>query len=359
MANSRRLPQLTKSNLEKCRAAAIAAVDSYNRPGPRFRAALFVVLIIMAWQAFFHAYFYKQKRKPWYHTKLVGKGRRVRYEKVDGEPKHWDLKKCLAEYFGNNNPPARENLKFLLGLRNKIEHRNLPDLDPTLYGECQAALMNLEEFLVRDFGGQYGLEGSLSLSLQFSRTSNSEKKRAIVTLARSAKTVLDYIKEFRGGLNDQILNDFGYSFRVFLVPKVVNHGNSADASVEFVHLNQADEEQKRHLDQLNVLIKEKQIPVANFDKKKPSHVVETVSAAIKFDFKIHHHTAAWKHFNIRPDKNSNHPNQTKEQYCIYDYPHKDYLYTQAWIDKLIKELSDKEKFFQITGKRPQLKSSVK
>ena len=48
-----RLSKLTKSNLEKCRAAAIAAVDSYNRPGPKFRTAIYVVLIVIAWQAFF------------------------------------------------------------------------------------------------------------------------------------------------------------------------------------------------------------------------------------------------------------------------------------------------------------------
>jgi hypothetical protein len=33
------LPHATKENLEKCRSAAIAAVDAYNRPGPRFRTA--------------------------------------------------------------------------------------------------------------------------------------------------------------------------------------------------------------------------------------------------------------------------------------------------------------------------------
>ena len=31
------------------RSAAIAAVDVYNRPGPRFRTAHFIVLIIISW----------------------------------------------------------------------------------------------------------------------------------------------------------------------------------------------------------------------------------------------------------------------------------------------------------------------
>ncbi len=45
------LPQSVKDNIEKCRAAAIAAVDVYNRPGPRFRTAHYIVLIVLAWAA--------------------------------------------------------------------------------------------------------------------------------------------------------------------------------------------------------------------------------------------------------------------------------------------------------------------
>lgn len=33
------LSSAVRDNLEKCRSAAIAAVDVYNRPGPRFRTA--------------------------------------------------------------------------------------------------------------------------------------------------------------------------------------------------------------------------------------------------------------------------------------------------------------------------------
>ena len=94
-----KLSILTKSNLEKCRASAIAAVDSYNRPGPQFRTALYVVLIVMAWQAYFHAYYYNRNRKPWYQSRKSKHKKGVRYERIDGEPKHWDLAMCLAKYF--------------------------------------------------------------------------------------------------------------------------------------------------------------------------------------------------------------------------------------------------------------------
>src|SRR5207244_4116767 len=145
------LPQVVKDNLEKCGSSAIAAVETYNRPGPRFRTAQFVVLIIMAWTALFHALTYRKHKRPWYLKAGTG-GKGVRYVKIDGETKHWELAECIKQHFGDKHPPERKNLEFLIGLRNKIEHRNLPELDAALYGECQASLLNLEDMLAAEFG---------------------------------------------------------------------------------------------------------------------------------------------------------------------------------------------------------------
>ncbi|MCY4514376.1 MAG: DUF3644 domain-containing protein [Candidatus Tectomicrobia bacterium] len=350
-----KLSNLMEGNLEKCRAAAIAAVDSYNRPGLKFRTAIYVVLIVLAWQAFFHAYFYKQKRKPWYRSRESTHKKPVRYEMVDGEPKHWELSKCLKEYFRNENPPERKNLEFLLGLRNKIEHRHLPQLDPSLYGECQAALLNLEDYLVRQFGDQHGLQDFLSLSLQFSRIRPDEQKKAIKSLARESGTVMEYIDAFRGSLGDDALNHPGYAYRVFLIPKIVNRENSADSAIEFVHFDKADPEQRATLRQMNALIKDKHIPIANLDVKRPVEVVTEVSLALPFVFNMHHHTIAWKYFEVRPKGDSGKPQHTDSSYCVYDYAHKDYLYTKAWIAKLISELSDPSRFEAIMGKPPRTK----
>jgi hypothetical protein len=51
MLMSKGLPVAVRDNLEKCRSAAIAAVDTYNRPGPRFRTAHYIVLIVIAERA--------------------------------------------------------------------------------------------------------------------------------------------------------------------------------------------------------------------------------------------------------------------------------------------------------------------
>lgn len=256
------LRQVVRNNIQKCRSAALAAVDSYNRPGPQFRTAQYLVFIIIAWTALFHAIFYHRGRRPWYRRS--GPGPRTRYLKVDGEPKHWDLTECLRQYFGDSNPPERQNLLFLAGLRNKIEHRHLPALDPSLYGECQAALLNLETYLSTIFGQKYALAEQLAISLQFSQALPDEKQKAAKALASSAaKTVTEYIATFRANLDSSTLNSMQYCYSVFLIPRVVNRQAAADAAVQFIAFDEASPADLQNLDKLNVLIKEKQVPIAN------------------------------------------------------------------------------------------------
>jgi len=349
----RALPQTVKDNLEKCRSAALAAVEVYNKPGPRFRTAHYIVLIVIAWTALFHAIFYKQRRRPWYRRSGSGAGRGVRYQKVDGEPKHWDLTKCLAEYYRNQQPPERKNLEFLIGIRNKIEHRHLPELDAGLYGECQAALLNLEELLVEHFGARYALSEYLAVSLQFSTVTPAEKRRAARVLAGSAaRSVTEYVTRFRSGLPATVLNSMKYSFNVFLVPKVANRESAADAAVEFIQVDEASDEELDRLQKLNILIREKHIPIQNLDLLKPGQVVEEVAQHIPYRFNMATHTACWRYFNVRPPNGAARPERTIQQYCMYDRPHRDYLYTKSWVEKLIRELGNEEGFRRVVGRSP-------
>jgi hypothetical protein len=349
------LPRGARDNIEKCRAATIAAVDVYNRPGPRFRTAHFIVLIVMAWTALFHAIFYRKRRKPWYKKK--GKNPKGdRYVHIDGEPKHWELSECLAQHFGGNNPPERKNLEFLIGLRNKIEHRHLPELDAGLYGECQAALLNLEELLTSEFGARHALTEQLAVSLQFSRLIPSEKKKAARELATGvARSVKDYVETFRGGLPSSTLNSTKYSFNVFLVPKVANKKDLADTAIEFIKVDEGNKDELARLEKLNVLIKEKHIPIANLDLYKPTQAVAKVQAQLPHKFTIASHTAAWQYFKVRPSGAATKPEVTDAKYCVYDAAHKDYLYTEAWVDKLVKDLADAREFQAIIGSPPVAK----
>ena len=76
----RRMPIEADANLRKAREAALLAVETYNRPGPSFRTAGFLVLMVVAWTALFHAIFAKRKVKPYYRQKRNPR----RFERVDG-----------------------------------------------------------------------------------------------------------------------------------------------------------------------------------------------------------------------------------------------------------------------------------
>lgn len=346
----RRLPQKVRTHLEKCKWAALAAVETYNRPNNPFRSALYTVLITIAWTALFHAVFHKRGRNPWYRRKQGDGGRGVRYVQVDGDPKHWELGECLKQYFRDRTTPVRKNLEFLIGLRNKIEHRQVPELDPSLYGECQATLMNLESMIVEQFGQTYALTEQLAVSLQFSQSSPAVQQKAIRNLVQcEAKTVTDYIERFRGRLSPNILNSQSYSYSVFLVPKLANRESAADVAVQFVHIDEASDADLKRLSQLNVLIKDKHIPIANLDLYRPSQVVEQLDQVLPVQITMHHHTMAWKYFRVRPPYGASRPKDTQPVYCVYDEAHGDYLYTQAWIDKLAAEFSTEEGIERVLG----------
>ena len=103
-------------------------------------------------------------------------------------------------------------------------------------------------------------------------------------------------------------------------------------------------------------IKEKHIPVANLDCLKPSKVVEAVCEYLPFVFNMYHHTKAWRFFKVRPMPNTDTPTNTNAEFCVFDTAHGDYLYTDAWIEKLQKELSLAERFEEVTQTAPKRRS---
>lgn len=343
-----RLAGIVRQHLEKSRSSALCAVENYNKPGVAFRTRTYTILMVIAWTAVFHAISYKRGKKPWYV--LSGTGRGTRYKRVDGEPKHWELAECLKQYFGDQNPPERKNLEFMLRLRHKIEHRDHPELDPALYGECQAMLMNLEELLVGEFGVGFALAGDLGIALQFSALRPDQQAEALRRLEASAATdVLDFVQTFRAGLSAEVLESSKYSLRVFLVPKLANRESAADLSVEFVPFDASKPEEMEELRQVTALIKEKRVPVASKGLIKPGEVVTRLNDCLPFRVTMHTHIKAWQHYEVRPKSGSKSPEKTKPEFCVYDHLMGGYGYTEAWISFLYRKLVDPEEFERITG----------
>jgi hypothetical protein len=82
-------------------------------------------------------------------------------------------------------------------------------------------------------------------------------------------------------------------------------------------------------------IKEKNIQVANQGKHKPSKVLEIIKEKTKQNKTMNWHTRMWKKYGVRPNSKN-----CRTEYCQYDEPHKDYIYTDAWINLLIKNIND-------------------
>ena len=259
----------------------------------------------------------------------------------------------MKEYFGDQHPPSRKNIEFFLGLRNKIEHRYHPELDPALYGECQAMLMNFEDLVLREFGSDMALLDQVGVALQYSALRPQQQAEALRRLqSATLDDVRDYIQTFRAGLAPEVLESSQYSLRVFLIPKLESNPNAADLSVEFVPYDPSSPTDMEALQSVTALIREKKVPVASKGLLKPKAVVERVTEVLPFKFTMHTHTQCWKHYEVRPPKDSNNSENTKADFCIYDELAQDYGYTEAWVKYLCRKLAEPDEYQAVVGKPP-------
>lgn len=324
---SKRLPRSVKELLSKSIDSATQAISTYNDPRSSFRTGNFTVLMIIAWTALTHAYFEREKVNYFYKEK------NGRYKKIDGDKKAWELSKTVTEIFDETDP-IRKNIELFIKLRNKIEHRNLPALDKELAGESQALVLNFEDWLVTKFGERYILIDTLFVPIQLSRS----LKRTL-PVSKDEKSVINFVKDYRGLLEPEIENSQNYSFKVYLIPKIGNHRSSSDSAIEFVKYNPDNPQEMEKYDKAVVAIKEKQVPVANVHLLKPSMVLEKLKEK-GYIKTINWHTDMWRKYKVRPASNAPNKSNCKSDYCVYDKPHRDYLYTDAWVQHLIdKELS--------------------
>jgi len=259
----RGLPVQVKELLTKSRESALLAVELYNKPAVIFKTGAYISLMIIAWTALFHAYYLKKRIKPYFR-----KGRRFEniIEKVGNkeikEYKWWDLSKCIKEYFKGNNPPERKNLEFFIPLRNMIEHRNLPELDISIFGECQSLVSNFDDFLEIEFGKNYMLSQNLSHTLQFSFFDKNilEYKRSELE-KKNLKQIVNFIKAYRSSLSTNIFQSDKYQYKVVLI-KVANHSGRNALPLKFVNYNDLSEEDKHKLHETGiVLTKEKEVKI--------------------------------------------------------------------------------------------------
>ncbi len=338
----RGLPQEVQTHLEKARESALLAVDIYNKPATKFRSGGYIVLMCIAWTALFHATFFQKGIKPFYRESKDSR----RYQKRDGDYRAWELGECLQQYYGSDNSPIRKNIEFFIPLRNKLEHRSVPQLDIHVLGECQAFLFNFEDLLIQEFGSKYALNEDGFISLQFSHVRHEDQLKAIRSMQKPlSKEIKNYIDTFRSSLTSEILDDLQFSYKVFIIPKLSNHENSSDLAIEFVKYDPKNPDEMEKYNQVTTLLKVSQVQVANAGKLKAGEVSAKVQPVIKEilgeEAKFtasSHHARAVRYYKIRPIKGED-KRKTNPKYCHYDEAHNDYVYTDEWVMFLKSEMA--------------------
>ena len=338
---TKRIGKNQRPYFQKAKDSALLAVEVYNKPAVKFKSEGYIALMVMAWTALMHAIFVRKGRSPYYRTA------NGRFIKVDGDFKHWELAECAKQFWGADTAnPIRKNLEFFIPLRNKIEHRHVPQLDGAIFGECQALLLNFDTLLGQQFGQRHQLRESLSFSLQL--FPSGESFAQAVKGNKSLTDLKKFIEDYRATLSADVLGSGQYAFKAFLI-QVANHDSAEALPIQFVQFDKLTADQKVEFDRFAVMVKWKAASVVNTGLLKPGAVVEAVQKALgnpkvqrsagPIDkFTQDTHQRCWKRYGVRPPGGTKAPAATQEKYCVYDEPHKDYLYTPAWVEYLIEKM---------------------
>jgi hypothetical protein len=269
--------------LKKSREAALAAVQVFNNPAITFKSEIFVVMMVISWTYLLHAYFRKQGIEYRYFKAV---GTRKRFDKTSkGAHKYWELERCLNDAASPVDRATSNNLRFLVGLRNEIEHQMTNRLDEHLSARFQACCLNYNDLIKQLFGDEFGIDKHLAFSLQFSAI-NSDQVEALHDVTGLPAHIQAFINAFDAELTETEFNDPRFAYRVLFVPKTANHRGQADKVIEFI---KADSDLAKDVNKHYAVVKE-----TEKTKYLPMQVVQKMQSAGFPHFNMHSHTCLWK-----------------------------------------------------------------
>ncbi|SPZ23603.1 Protein of uncharacterised function (DUF3644) [Providencia rettgeri] len=329
------MPQSERSvNLKKAREFALLAVATYNNPFTEFKTFGFIVNIIIAYTSLFHAIFAKNGI-PYSYLNADGSPKLV-----DGQEKAWELKTCCQEYWSGVDSAEKANLLFLIGLRNIIEHRGLPAIDLLTFGECQAAINNFENIIIKEFGEKNALMINLALAMQLTRATQQSQIDAIKQFqTENFNVIKNFMDDYKNELSDDIVESQQYRLRALLVPLVGKNAKQSDLAIEFINVNNLSPDELEKYESGIAFIKN----VENQFKLKPTKVVSSVQTKEK-NFNITTHTKFWKYYGVRPVADDK---KFRGKYCGFVEGFDGYLYCQEWVRFILAVYKDKNELKKV------------
>jgi len=282
-SEKRRIGSIKSELVKKSKEAAMSEIQIFNNPLISFKSELFIVSMIIAWTYLLHAYYRDKGIDYRYCRSSVGK-RKIYDKTASGDFRYWDLSKCLSENTCPLDKNVANNLKFLIGIRNEIEHKMTSRIDDLLSARLRACALNYNSCIKKLFGGDYGIDKHLSVSIQLSGISLEQKD--MLDQYDLPSGIRSYIRGFDANLSEEEFSSPSFAYRVFLIPKTANRKNQADKMVQIID---KDSPMAEAVNKEFVLIKD-----AEKSKHLPKRIVETMKNEGFIGFSMHHHTTLWK-----------------------------------------------------------------
>jgi hypothetical protein len=306
-----------EEHIMKAREAQIAAIQIFNNPAINFRTEIFIVLTVIAWTYLFHAFFKKHGVDFRYYK--IADGKKVAQLTEDGLECYWELTACLDSERCVLPTPVKENLRFLVKIRNAVAHRLTGNIDLKIASKLQASALNFNTWLAEEFGGEYRIDTDFGVAIQMSSFTHDQAKLLYAAQTVDSK-ITSLLDKFQEEVPESVLNDTKFAMRVLFVEQSANRPGQADKIVEFVRAGTetADEIER-------VVFKERERP-----KYKPTQIVlEMRRRGFKW-FNVAIHTALWRKLDAKNPKNGCGVLLADGQWYYYD----------SWIAKVNEHCED-------------------
>ena len=332
---------------------AITAADILNSPLALRPLEGFLVHMHVAWLYLLQAEF--EKTKVDYHYRKPN----GRYVRVDGEKKSWDLQQCIRTRWPDSRDPVRLNLDLTCKLRNKIEHRFERGLSVAALGFTQSLIMNYEDEIVGIFGDRYSLAQNVHLPVSLSLFSREGAVAMLKAQEDLPVKFRDFFVDYRAGVAEDIRSDRAFEFRIEVVQKRAPKSD-ADLAVSYVRADDLDPEELELYQALErtgrIVLHDKHRDVINSGWMKPTEAAREISQQLGVKFgPSSEFPKAWRYFEVRPgaEVRGDDRAKTKGQYCRWDKPFEQYVYSGAFVELVVSGCSSREGFERVIGWAPK------
>lgn len=303
--------------LIRAREAMILAVQVFNSPTLKFKSEVFSVLANIAWTYLLHE-FYERRG-----VQLVVNDRSL----------------LLSQMVARQDCPLtqgmKDNLFAVKEIRDQVEHLLLRRSDLKFLSIFQACCLNFDKLLCELFGDEKTLKNELMFSLQFAKVGFDQVTQLQKFDIPAEIEAID--KKLEEELGEDRLSDLEYRFRVVYT---FENSTKSKSHIKFVHPNDEGAEEVK-----NVLIK-KEISDKLYPYK-PNAAAKKIAQRSGRKFTSRNHTQAWRKFDLRPKAKVAQPENTKSEFCVYHIAHKDYTYSEKWVEFVSEFIADEQNYAEL------------